>query len=277
MKELLEKLTNEPTFEDLRLWRVVPLNGAQTVVRLSHEEHDYVAKLAKPNEVEVHRRLLKLDLQNIVTSRFPNLLDHGVLVTSFVPGGPIREPFLSQGLVIDLARVQNRLDPDPVVSQEDRVTWRDYAIDAMQMGQLKLGRTRKSGTVLELTTIVRALQPRWREIATEYASMPFAWLHYDLREANILAGLPQTVIDWGSSHGPGPFLYDMARFCLSDGATFHTFSGVSDLCRRASDKELSRWLYAAACANLATMLKYLEVYENDLGRLLPFYQTLMPG
>ncbi|HEY0867557.1 MAG TPA: phosphotransferase [Fimbriimonas sp.] len=274
MKQLLEKLAAEPTFDQMREWRVVPLHG-DTVIRLSQDGSDYVAKLAKPNEVEAHRKLLRLNLRHVATSVFPALLDTGVLVTRYVHGGPIRDPRLEPALVREMAQVQNALVPERLPSDAERVSWQDYVLNAMETGRLKLAQLRPSAPVDALTALVRTTSPAWRSMASDYASMPFGWLHYDFNESNILGGPPQTVIDWGSSHGSGPFLHDMARFCLVDDETLFTFRETSDLCRKPELGEVRRWLQVAAFANLATTLRHLEVYEKDLNRIVPFYQSVL--
>lgn len=274
MKDLLDRLKVEPLFADMRGWRVVPLHG-ETVLRLSQGEHDFVVKHARSNEVETHRKLLALGLRHVSTSVMPDLLGQKVLVTKFVPGGPIRYPRLDPSLVRELARIQNTLVPDRQPTEAERVSWQDFVVNALETGRLKLSQLRPSAALDALTALVRSTSPNWRSMASDYAAMPFGWLHYDFNESNILAGPPQTVIDWGASYGSGPFLYDLARFCLLDEETMFTFREASDLCRKPELAQVRRWLQVAAFANFATMLRRLESHENNLNRIVPFYQSVL--
>lgn len=280
MNELLSKLATEPAFEHMQRWRVLPLHGGRpdnTVLRLTFEEEDYVAKWARSTEIEVHRMLLGLDLKHVAVSVFPNLLNDGILVTRFVPGGILRDPALATDLVIEYAKVQNRLEPDVEVSAEARVAWSDYMVNALDTARLKLNTIETTPTVSELVKLVRALQPNWRTMATEYAQMPFAWLHYDFRERNLLAGPPQAIIGWGKSRGAGPFMHDIARFCLLHEPSFATFREVSDICRRSSEPKLRRWIHVATWANFVAKLRHFEEFESDFAGLLPLYQLLDPA
>jgi hypothetical protein len=80
--------------------------------------------------------------------------------------------------------------------------------------------------------------------------MPFGWLHHDFRETHIV-GDPPRLIDWGSSYGHGPFLFDLGPFLVNDVRGLECFIAHSDICGSASRAEIDRWLYTANCASFA--------------------------
>jgi aminoglycoside phosphotransferase (APT) family kinase protein len=109
--------------------------------------------------------------------------------------------------------------------------------------------------------------------------MPFARQHHDFREGNILGENPQVIIDWGSSYGHGPFLYDLAPFLLNHQENLAIFIQHSDICKQAGRTAIKRWLYVAACARFMTFFTYIRERADcekvkDLEAFLEYhYQT----
>ena len=87
-------------------------------------------------------------------------------------------------------------------------------------------------------------------ITDAFCSMPFGWLYHDFREIQII-GDPPRLIDWGSSYGHGPFLFDFAPFLVNDERGLAAFFAHSDICRSATEDEIERCLHAANCAHFA--------------------------
>jgi hypothetical protein len=100
--------------------------------------------------------------------------------------------------------------------------------------------------------------------------MPSGWLHHDFREENILAGQPQYVADWGSSYGPGPFLYDLAPFLFGCPGRLDVFAESSELCDGVSRQAVERWLYAATAARCAALLRHALPLRPRLDELEPY-------
>jgi hypothetical protein len=104
------------------------------------------------------------------------------------------------------------------------------------------------------------------EITDAFSGMPFAWLHHDFPEAHIVGPSPK-LLDWGSSYGHGPFLFDLAPFLLTDPRGLEVFIAHSDICKQAARSEIDRWLYAGACAGFAGLtLWYLGEFGYTDGR-----------
>jgi Ser/Thr protein kinase RdoA (MazF antagonist) len=94
-----------------------------------------------------------------------------------------------------------------------------------------------------------SIEGRMTRIAREYVGMPFARLHYDLREDNVV-GKPQRLADWGSSYGQGMFMYDVAIHIGGDAQARKAFVETSDICRKASERDVAGWLWLATCIRL---------------------------
>lgn len=85
--------------------------------------------------------------------------------------------------------------------------------------------------------------------------MPFAWQHHDFREDNIV-GRRHVLIDWGSSYGYGPFMFDWAPFLLNNRKSLDVYIKVSEICGKASRKRIEKWVYVSAAIRILERLRY---------------------
>jgi hypothetical protein len=83
----------------------------------------------------------------------------------------------------------------------------------------------------------------------------FARQHHDFKEDNII-GEPQKLIDWGSSYGYGPFLFDLAPFLVNDPDSLETFIKSSDNRKNTPRKQIDRWLHAPLGARFLGLLRW---------------------
>ena len=95
----------------------------------------------------------------------------------------------------------------------------------------------------------------WIDWPVASPGMPFAWQHHDFREANIV-GTPQRLVDWGSSYGHGPFLFDLAPFLVDDARGSRLYRQELEICRGVSDNVFDAWMQAALAAAFASLLMY---------------------
>jgi hypothetical protein len=119
---------------------------------------------------------------------------------------------------------------------------------------IKLKKRYKFPIINRYIQIADALKINENKISSEFANMPFARQHHDLREDNII-GKEHKLIDWGSSYGYGPFMYDLCLF-LFDDKTLNIFVKNSDIARKASKEQIKRWLYVALADRFTDFCKW---------------------
>ena len=142
--------------------------------------------------------------------------------------------------------------------------------------------TRGLPVIEQYAEIAAHLMAHRAKIVSGFSSMPFARQHHDFREGSILGSNPQVIIDWGSSYGNGPFLYDLAPFLFCNEENFHIFFQHSDICKNADRKTIDRWLYFATCARFLSFLAYIwELTEteriDDLETFLEYHHQTYKG
>lgn len=248
-------------FDDLDRYDISPVAGgtvSSNVYRLRRDGGDYLVKEVQPNERNTMQLLHRLGLAICQEIVCPELLEQFVLVTPFIAGEPARGKSLEPELVADYAAMQNALNTRALFDSGNvppRCKFTAADEGGFARGLIARGCTQglKNLQAVQLPVAKRYLAMADRiardqeRIADAHGSMPFGWLHHDFREANIL-GTPQTLVDWGSSWGHGPFLFDLAPFLALDDAAMRAFAAHSDICRQETQAEIDHWLRAALCA-----------------------------
>jgi len=278
--ELIDLLLTEPDLADAHSAEVTPIAGGLTSplhVRVRGGRYDLAVKLARNHERDILLRMQPLGLTHVERVLYPRLLQRNVLVTSYDASGPIRDLRLAPTLVAEFAHIQNTLS---VPSAHDDKGRAFYGTGAERWARGAVERWRALRTV---SPIVDRYEPliglidRARDtLPTAYGGLPFARMHHDFREQNILAGPPQRIVDWGSSYGDGPFLFDLAPFCLGDATTWRVYRENSRICQAASPDQLRTWLWIAALTSLAAMWHYLpeRTAHRDRDELLAAHYAL---
>ena len=262
--EIRIRLETTPGLEDIDDWQVetISMGGVSPhKYRFRSQNHDYFVKETKDNESQALQMLESLELDICPKVVFPELLKENILVAEYIPGGVLQDKKLDQGLVINYCAMQNAfndrqlfgsLEPFTQVDYSDRDDagfYRALLPRGCREGYPKLVALRQYNLpivddYIRVADLVRAYED---QIAGEYSAMPFGWLHHDFREDNIV-GSPQKLVDWGSSYGHGPFLFDLAPFLINDEMSLRTFVAQSDICHRASPTDIERWVFIATCA-----------------------------
>jgi len=248
-------------FEDLDQWTITEETLGRTSshkYRFRRGDKDYFVKEIKENERDILKLLVPLALTHVVKVAYPDLLDDSILVTPFIAGGPIKGRDLEPGLIRDFATIQNYFNsPEFLVEPgtEGGVFFERYLVRCLEIGYRNLlgFRTRNLHIVEQHISIAEHLLPNQNQLAEEFSYMPFARQHHDFREGNILGANPQVIIDWGSSYGRGPFLYDLAPFLFSHERNLEVFIEHSDICKQADRETIDRWLYVATSARFFSL------------------------
>ena len=260
------RLRAEPAFADLSAWTITPLRGGITsahTYRCRRDGLDWAAKEVKDNEARILRLLAALDLDVGPQVVLPGLLKRGVVVYQHVRGRPMRGKVLDRSLIARYARMQNALNRKQdligtppfegcAFTIEDDGFYRGSINRCIDGGyeNLQRLRTHRLDVVEAFIEIADRIREHREAIADGFSGMPFGWLHHDFREAHIV-GDPPRLLDWGSSYGHGPFLFDLGQFLLNDPKGLEVFSAHSEICQGASEDQIVHWVTCAACAGFA--------------------------
>ena len=269
LAEFWRRLQSSPTFHELERWTITDTDSGMTSpnsYRLQRGDRDYFVKEIKENEKRILGFLAHSGLEIAPRIVCPELLAQGIVVYEYVHGTALKSKMLPPKLIRDYALLQNLLNREHVLRQTEAL--RGYTFDGVDDGFYRNSITRciDQGyeNLLQLRAYDLPIVQAFVEIADhirayrtaitdDFAGMPFGWLHHDFREAHII-GDPPKLIDWGSSYGHGPFLFDLAPFLTNDARGLDTFIAHSDICRSATRAEIERWLYAANCASLGAFM-----------------------
>jgi hypothetical protein len=262
-RRIASTLAKTPLFSDLAAWQIERIEDgtvSEHTYKLSRGETVCFVKQVKDNEAFALKLVDGLDLDIAPRVLLPELLAQHLLVAEYIPGGPLREKKLEPQLIVKFAELQNRLNNPalfagrgtfsgcPSMVQDDGFFWRGHYQNCEQ-GYARLLKFRDTGHPMAepYLAIAEQLRPARIQLITAFCAMPFAWQHHDFKEANIV-GTPQRLVDWGSSYGHGPFLYDLAPFLIADPAGLDLFVQHAQACRHVSADQVQRWLYVALCA-----------------------------
>ncbi len=272
----IKRLQTEAAFNQLESWEQTQItSGTQSgnVFRLTSGEQDLFIKEITDHERDIHKQLLDIKLKHVLKSKHPDLLEQNILVTDFVSCGSITTKQLDHNLIVEFATIQNTLLPPGqdkgAHAASGEFFRKGFAENIAAAGKRMVVLKQEAPTIAkEYTRLVEHMQRNKEKLTQEFAAIPAARQHHDFREANILAGPPQRLIDWGSSYGDGPFIFDLAPFLLADQQQLEIYVGSSDICRVAQAGQIEEWLVSCALARLAEMLRYLEAFvikqENGL-------------
>lgn len=268
------RLQSSSTFDNLEHWNITSNDTglvSPNSYRFQRGDRDYSVKEIEENERRILLFLAYSELTIGPKIVCPELLEQDIAVYEYVHGTPLKTKTRPQELIKDYARLQNTLNHQDTFEQADAFSgctfvsedggfYRNIITRCIEQGPDNLVKLRVHNLpIVEASIDISDHIQKYRtSIIDDFASMPFGWLHNDFREDHII-GDPPTLIDWGSSYGYGPFLFDLAPFLVNDVRGLATFVARSDICQSATQAQVDRWLYAANCASFAVfMLGRLE-------------------
>jgi hypothetical protein len=245
------------------------------VYKVSKGTLSYFVKMVKDNEKAILKTLIAVTSDIIPRVICPDLLNKNVLVQEYISGGHPKSKKIESQLVIKYVQLQNKLnEPEhqnvlneyngcKYPDKDDGLfsKWIDGDFDADQ-DLLKLKKLYGLKIIDKYMDILSHIKKERSNIVRDYSSMPFAILHNDFKENNII-GKPQKLIDWGSFYSYGPFLKDIAKFLIKDEDNLSVFTKHSNICRISSSNDINRWLYVSLCANFLGLLKWRLVVGGN--------------
>lgn len=269
LKELKKNLASVPDFKDINSWKFEAIKGGIVALhkyKISNDGQSYFVKDVKENEKNILKILFDIQADFIPKIVFPKMLDKNILISEYINGGQMVGKNLDKELLIGFTKFQNLLNNKNYTdfSSKDSGFFKNYISLNFNYGLrcLRLLRKFDLETVKENLTLLDYLRTSRKEIIKDFSSMPFARQHHDFKEDNII-GHPQKLVDWGSSYGYGPFLFDLAPFLLNDRVNYELFIQNSDICKIHNRQSIDRWLYVASVARYVENLHY-RLRDNGL-------------
>ena len=258
---IMKLLRKQSEFSDLDTWKLehIDVGEMQHKYKLSKGDKIYLVKEVKPHEAQVIYFLYHLKLPSLPSTSFPELLKHKILVRKYILGDMLKSRKLDSELIREFATFQNRMNDKSFFDRYNNLGIENYSqkddgFFRRYTGTESLNHADERLKQLSAMYTLKIIQQFWeiseqiekdkRAITDTFSNMPFARQHHDFREDNII-GKPQKLIDWGSSYGYGPFLFDLAPFLVNDPSGLETYIKTSDICRNASMMQIERWIYVA--------------------------------
>jgi len=264
--QIQDALQSIKEFSNLKEWHIKHLGiGEMThTYFLTRGSKEYFIKEVKPHEAQVNYFLCKLIFKHLPHAVYPELLDKKVLVLRQISGGmmPEKSRILDYGLLEDFIAFQNKMNDRHFFDRYNKFGINNFEMRSdktrggffvergprnLKIGRLNLLKAKKKyklAIIDKYIEIANHLKPIQPEISKEFGQMPFARQHHDFREDNIL-GKNHMLIDWGSSYGYGPFMYDLSLFLVSDKNALNILMKKSEIANRYSREQVERWIYVA--------------------------------
>lgn len=261
-EQLKEVLRSVREFSNLESWNLKHLGIGEMLhtYTLSKGKKKYFVKEVKPHEAQVNYFLCILKLKHLSHAVYPELLEKNVLVLPFIKGGmmPQIDRKIDLNLIRDFTKFQNRLNDKEFFEKHNKFNLKNFSkkndgwltgrlqrnLAAGRINLVKLKKKYGWKIIDKYIEIADFLKLEENKLSEEFANMPFARQHHDFREDNIL-GKEHNLLDWGSSYGYGPFLYDLCLFLVNNKKAFDIFIKNSSIAKKYSKKQLERWLYVA--------------------------------
>jgi hypothetical protein len=249
-------------FKNLEKWHIKHLGIGEMMHTyiLSKGNKKYFVKEVKPHEAQVNYFLSIIKLKHIPFAVYPRLLDKNILVLNFIEGGmmPQKDRKIDIDLLKDFIKFQNKMNDKKFFDKYNIFKLNNFStknegwftgrlqrnLAAGRENLVKLKRKYNLPIIDKYLEIADYLKLDQDNISVEFANMPFARQHHDLREDNII-GKKHKLIDWGSSYGYGPFMYDLCLFLVNNKKAFDIFIKNSDIAKKYSIQQVKRWLYVA--------------------------------
>jgi len=269
-----EEMMKIPEFSDFNSWKIKKLNVGEMhhTYIFTKNKRKYFVKEVKPHEAQINYFLCILNLKHLPHAVYPELLKKKILIMPFIVGKMLRKRKIDYKLLKNFITFQNRMnnkqffDSNNIMQltnylQKDDGFWlknldRDWEGAHNNLIFLKR-RYPKLDVINNFIEILNYLKKDKNKIQTEFAKMPFARQHHDFREDNILVTKRgQVLIDWGSSYGYGPFMYDYSKFLINDFESFEIVLKSSNICKNVPKNKVQRWLYVALVKKMFNMLKW---------------------
>jgi len=270
-EELKKILASKIEFKDFDDPDVVKINAgivSNHKYKIKSHNSSFFVKEIKDNEANILKILDMIDLDFYPKILYLDLLDKNILVSEFIEGDALQSWEIQDNLLLGFTQMQNLMNNISFLkekeifgisnfSETDGGFFRNQITENFLYGLETLDDLSKTNLpiVKKHFELVSFLKKDKQKIFDDFSNMPFARQHHDFKQDNII-GNPQKLVDWGSSYGYGPFLFDLAPFLLNNKNQLELYKSKSDVCKGFTDRQINRWLYVAAVARYMEDLRY---------------------
>lgn len=271
LNELKNILQTEKDFKDLSQWKFkhIPLGEMYHTYKITNGKKSLFVKELKPHEAQMEYFLTKLKLNHFPCSKYPNLLKEKILVREFIPGRMLRSKNIDVGLIKDFAIMRKKLRNKKFFAKHNIFKLNNYQLkdDGFYKKSFESGFTDSAKCLKRLDkyklkevdqfwNILEHLKKDKKILVKEYGKMPLDKQHQDFREDNIIIGKDgkQRLIDWGSSYGYNPFMFDVAPFIINNPQALDIYLKNSKT--KGSKKQIQKLLYLGLIARFFDVVKY---------------------
>ena len=260
--EIEKALKNIEEFSDFKSWSLKRLKIGEmyhTYV-LSKGNKKYFIKEIKPHEAQILYFLNKINLKHIPGAVNLRLLDKKILLSEFIEGHMLKFRKIDLGLLNDFIIFQNKMKDKKFFDRYNHFKLKNYSNSdngffksrfksELKTGRMNLINAKRKYTIpiidkyLQICDYLKLNQDK---ISEDFSKMPFTRQHHDFKENNIIKSKNGDIlIDWGSSYGYGPFMYDLAIFLIHDKKALKILMNKSNLANKYSKAQIERWLYVS--------------------------------
>lgn len=252
---------------------LVPLHGGRVA------EHVYrfdtpggrplAVKVVRPNEALILRVLAHLRSPLVPSICCPKSIGEGLLIWHYLDPAAVGP--LHPDLAKAYAQFHNATDDGKVFVElglpaKLEKSGQEFYIDTLHrcFSAAMVNLAKLQGYAWPVLDSVRKTMAKVGEredqLAERFGNTPFAWIHNDFRNENIV-GNPPKLIDWGSSYGYGPYLYDIGPYLVESDEAMRAFAGESAIYQSRSQSARQGDLLACTAAALTG---YLHWHLGDM-------------
>jgi len=280
IEEILNEVRKEKVFEELSSLdlKKIELGEMEHKYTFSKNEVIYFIKELKNHEAQMEYFLTILQLTCLPYSNFPRLLKKRILVREFVSGEILSKRKIDLELLREFAIMRNKMNDkrffdkynifkmDNYSQEDDGFYERGIREDLLVVKKII---NEKRG-LDKLKEIYYYVSENFEKILNRYLEMPFEKQHQDFREDNIIIDSEgrHRLIDWGSSYGYNPFLFDIAPFLIDDSEAFEEYINNSDVCKDVERSKLDCWLYSALAVRFLSMVRWRIGEEEEIAKII---------
>jgi hypothetical protein len=268
-EDLLNILHKAGAFKEVHTWQFTAITEGSIsphAYRVERGKKVYFVKEVKENEANILAVLSEAKSPLIPRVIYPALLADRVLVAAFAKGKHPRTKVLPPRLIRNYALMQNALNApewrkrrkkreDNTHPEKDDGFYRKGLQEGFRQGGMHVDRVRAFHLpiVEKFVDVYRRIEENRDWLFSDYCTMPFARIHHDFREDNILN---DKLVDWGSSYGSGPFLFDLAPFLVGHRKQLGLFMKTSDICKAHTRAKIDTWITASLVARFIDLLHW---------------------
>lgn len=271
--EIKKILKTEKEFKNIDSWNFKHTDLGEMLhkYKVSKGKKVYFVKEVKPHEAQMEYFLAKLRLKNLPYAVYPNLLKQKILVRFYIPGKMLKNKNVDLELLKNFALMRNRLADKKYFDRHNFLKLHNYSrkddgfytrglSENFKFASKRLKYLQKYNLEIvdKYLELFNYLNENKDKILKEFGEMPLAKQHQDFREDNIIVmpNKKQALIDWGSSYGYNPFMYDVSPFIIKNIQAKKIYLKFDNICKKLTKEQINRWIYIGLVARFFDIIRW---------------------